>query len=87
MKCGTRRPRIRRCRAQKCPNPAVHFVYCHQHWPALGEELRARLKAAVGTADWVPAIAACDARLETVREWVKNNVTGGSNADSDKARG
>jgi hypothetical protein len=60
-----------------CPQKARHLVYCFQHWPALGEELQARLRQAQGTTDWVPALNACQDHARQTVDWVKHNVHGG----------
>jgi hypothetical protein len=77
----------RRCLWPRCRNPATTLVFCYQHFPALGEELGRRLRAAHGTDDWVPALKACQEHAKATDEWVKQHVTGGSHADSDKTGG
>lgn len=69
---------MRRCLWPSCPNPATQLVYCHQHYPALGEALQKRLRDAQGTIDWVPTLQACQDFARQQIEWVKHNVTGGS---------
>lgn len=76
----------RRCLWPSCRNPASQLVYCYQHYPALGEELQARLRAAQGTTDWVARLTACQDHAKATIGWVKHNVTGGSHADSDSPR-
>ena len=68
---------FRRCMWPGCPQKARHLVYCFQHWPALGEELQARLRQAQGTTDWVPALNACQDHARQTVDWVKHNVHGG----------
>jgi hypothetical protein len=68
-----------------CRQRHRHLEWCYQHWPALGEELQARLTRAWGTIEYDAArVQAHDQALASI-EWVKHNVTGGSHAHSDSS--